>query len=169
MGLGLWMVILVGTVFLAPTTSARRRDRTAPHDHRGKLAPYPAGPFPALRLTASDEATLQSGHPVTKQSVPSGSGKDDDKPGTVLCIQDVQAPLAAVWHQILGMDDYSKKVSKVTECRNYFVSKLNASGQVRIKTKQVLGVLPGYSVRSRRCCLLAAACYCVCCVWVRGG
>jgi hypothetical protein len=122
--------------------NAKKKDRNLPHGHKGKLRPYKPGPF-AVKLTAADEATLRSGHPVTKQTVPA----DPNAPGTVLCIQDVEAPLSAVWSQILDMDQYNKKVSKVTECRNYFVSKLSG-GRVTIKTKQVLGVLPGYSVRS---------------------
>jgi hypothetical protein len=148
-------IVLILLLAIATTScNAKKKDRNLPHGHKGKLRPYKPGPF-AVKLTAADEATLRSGHPVTKQTVPA----DPSAPGTVLCIQDVEAPLSAVWSQILDMDQYHKKVSKVTECRNYFVSKLSG-GRVTIKTKQVLGVLPGYSVRksaSFSCSLLNVA------------
>jgi hypothetical protein len=40
-------------------------------------------------------------------------------------------------------------VNKVKECKNYAV-KDNGDGSVQVKTKMVLGVIPGYSVRSTR-------------------
>jgi hypothetical protein len=73
--------------------------------------------------------------------------KDDPTgSGGAICVQDVHAPLPAVWHQILDMNSYKSKVSKVNECKNYLVKK-RGDGTTQIKTKQVLGVLPGYAVR----------------------
>ena len=68
-----------------------------------------------------------------------------DSAGGVFCVQDIEAPKAAVWNQILGMDEYEKKVAKVLECKNYEVHR-NENGSITIKTRQKLGVLPGYSV-----------------------
>ena len=119
-----------------------KKDRNVPHGHRGKLNPYLPGPFVGLKLTAEDEKTLLSGASVMKQTIPAdGNGSG----GAAICVQDVQAPLPAVWHQILEMDQYPKKVNKVLQCQNYVVQ-TQPDGNIRIKTKQVLGVLPGYSV-----------------------
>jgi hypothetical protein len=125
---------------------ANKKNRNLPHGHKGKLRPYSPGPF-SVKLTAANEETLKSGYPVTTQAV----SADPNAPGTIVCIQDVEAPVSAIWKQILDMDQYHKKVSGVTESRNYFVSKLSG-GRMTIKTKQVLGVLPGYSVRRRILC-----------------
>jgi len=64
--------------------------------------------------------------------------------GRVICVQDVDAPGPAVWNQILGLDEYVGKVSKLKECKNYSVES-EGDGTMRIKTKMVIGVLPGYS------------------------
>lgn len=154
---GAILLLLVSLIVSTIPCCDAKKDRNVAHGHRGKLRPYSPGPF-AVKLTAADEATLRSGQPVTKQTVPD----DPNAPGTVLCIQDVEAPVSAVWKQILDMDQYNKKVSKVTECKNYFVSKLS-NGRVTIKTKQVLGVLPGYSVRQRKKIISLLGCnVCVC-------
>ena len=74
--------------------------------------------------------------------------KDEKDPlagGTAICIQDIDAPKAAVWNQILDLESYPKKVSKVVKSSNYHVSKKGHGGH-SIKTRMVLGVLPGYSV-----------------------
>ena len=78
-----------------------------------------------------------------KQTMPS---KDDpDAGGTAICVQDVAAPREAVWNQVLDLNSYKGKVPKVNECKNYVVHK-NKDGTRTIKTKMVLGVLPGYAV-----------------------
>ncbi len=129
-------------------------DRNAPHIHRGKLPPYTPGPFLGLTLTSDDEMTLERGEPVMKQTLPADSSSSG---GTAICVQDVQAPVIAVWAQILHMEEYPKKVNKVLKCENYHVAPThdtnnkNAAKKIRIKTKQVLGVLPGYSVRVWLC------------------
>ena len=117
-----------------------KKDRNVPHIHNGKIKRYQPGPFPNLQLTNADKKQLELGHSVMKQTEP---GKDGS--GSAICIQDVNAPIQAVWYQILDMDSYNKKVSKVNENKNYVVQK-NRDGTCVIKTKQVLGVLPGYSV-----------------------
>jgi hypothetical protein len=125
--------------------STARKDRNSPHPHRGTLRPYNPGPFENMKLSRQDESTLNKGESVTKQTMPSAD--DPEAGGGVLCIQDVDAPKAAVWNQILDLDSYEGKVSKVNKCKNYFVGK-NKDGSSTIKTKMVLGVMPGYSVRT---------------------
>ena len=140
-----------------------RIDRNAPHGHRGKLTPYTPGPFLGLTLTSDDEMTLERGDSVMKQTLPS-DGSSSSSGGTAICVQDVHAPVTAVWAQILHMEEYPQKVSKVLKCENYHVAPTHHDNntekkkKIRIKTKQVLGVLPGYSVSLCRCW----------CVYVRG-
>ena len=135
-------------------------DRNAPHGHRGKLSPYPPGPFVGLILTKDDEQTLERGDSVMKQTLPTDSHSAG---GAAICVQDVHAPITAVWAQILHMEEYPNKVNKVLKCENYQVQEEEEEDAIsatatptnkhvpkkilRIKTKQVLGVLPGYSVR----------------------
>ncbi len=116
-------------------------NRNAPHGHMGILSPYNPGPFDSV-LDKNDEKELEKGNPVMKQ-LPSDDG--DALSGKAICIQDVAAPKKAVWNQILDLDTYQGKVSKLKECKNYYV-KANSDGTIRIKTKMVIGVMPGYSV-----------------------
>jgi hypothetical protein len=123
----------------------KRTDRNQPHPHGALLKPYdPTSPFEGISLSRKDESLLLDGKPVTKQTMPD---KDDPEGGAggAICVQDVHAPPCAVWNQILDLNAYQKKVSKVNESRNYLVQKLG-HGIVNIKTKMVLGVLPGYAV-----------------------
>lgn len=131
----LFSLILV--LCLAVATS--RKDRDAPHGHTGKLSPYRPGPFD-IRLSQADEQKLKEGGAVMKQNM------DGKEAGGAICVQDVDAPVGAVWYQILDLNQYHQKVSKVNECTNYLKRK-QGDGSTRIKTKQVLGVLPGYAVR----------------------
>lgn len=117
-----------------------KKDRNSPHRNKGILKSYEPGPFD-LSLNSNDEKELAAGKPVMKQTMPS----EDDAGGGAICVQDIAAPKEAVWNQILRMDDYMGKVSKVKECKNYQVTK-HDDGTFTIKTKQVLGVMPGYSV-----------------------
>lgn len=119
--------------------SSARTDRNAPHPHRGVLTPYKPGPFTNIRLTAKDEAKLEQGEAVMKQTQGDAAG------GGAICVQDIHAPKAAVWNQILDLEHYKGKVPKVNHCSNYHVSKKPVNHQ-KIKTRMVLGVLPGYSV-----------------------
>jgi hypothetical protein len=119
-----------------------RKDRNQPHPFKGILKAYSPGPFDIV-LTASDEAKLESGNPVMKQTLPS---KDDPEAGGgAICVQDVMAPPDLVWNQILDLNAYKGKVPKVLTSQNYYTGR-NDDGSERIKTKMVLGVLPGYSV-----------------------
>jgi len=116
-----------------------KKDRNSPHRNTGLLKSYEPGPFD-LTLNPDDEKMLAAGKPVMKQTMPS----DDDAGGGAICIQDIDAPKEAVWNQILRMNDYMGKVSKVKECKNYQVTQ-HDDGTFTIKTKQVLGVMPGYA------------------------
>ena len=70
----------------------------------------------------------------------------DENGGKAICIQDVAAPKKAVWNQILDLNSYKGKVSKLKECKNYHFNVNRLAGTVNIKTKMVIGVMPGYSV-----------------------
>ncbi len=72
----------------------------------------------------------------------------DELAGKAICIQDVAAPKKAVWNQILDLNSYKGKVSGLKECKNYLFKVNSREGTVKIKTKMVIGVMPGYSVRS---------------------
>ena len=110
-----------------------------PHAHQGVLNSYEPGPFSSLDLTSGDEKELEAGKPVMKQQ------QGADLAGTAICVQDVEAPKAAVWSQILDLDAYKGKVPKVNECKNYEVQQ-NSDGTTTMKTKMVVGVIPGYAV-----------------------
>jgi hypothetical protein len=117
-----------------------KTDRNAAHPHPNVLKGYNPGPFD-IKLSRKDEDVLASGHPVMKQT----PAKDPTGGGGAICVQDVEAPSSAVWNQILDTDAYKGKVPKVLTSKNYSVNK-NRQG-VEFKTKMILGVLPGYSVR----------------------
>lgn len=122
---------------------AKKQNHNVPHEHTGKLPPYSAGPFDVLKLGSKDEETLSKDKAVMKQ-IPGEGGKGNEG-GRAICIQDVNAPKSAVWNQILDLDHYVGKVNKLKECKNYYVTK-NSDGTSTIKTKMVVGVIPGYSV-----------------------
>jgi hypothetical protein len=103
------------------------------------LTPYEAGPFQSLDLNKVDEKELESGKAVMKQQ------QGSDLAGGAICVQDVDAPKASVWSQILDLDAYKGKVPKVNECKNYVV-KQNQDGTTTLKTKMVVGIIPGYAV-----------------------
>ncbi|GKY91214.1 hypothetical protein MPSEU_000094100 [Mayamaea pseudoterrestris] len=120
--------------------SQARKNHDVPHPHRGVLKQYEPGPFGNIKLTKKDEDNLASGNPIMIQS---DAGKDDVGGGAI-CVQDVLAPKSAVWNQILDLNSYKSKVPKLNECKNYYQAKTD-DGSVCIKTKMVLGVMPGYS------------------------
>ncbi|KAL3905276.1 MAG: hypothetical protein SGILL_009743, partial [Bacillariaceae sp.] len=120
-----------------------RKNRDLPHSHQGVLNSYEPGPFTSLDLDTGDEKELESGKPVMKQVQGTGS----ELAGGAICVQDVDAPKAAVWSQILDMDVYKGKVPKVNECKNYVVNQ-NDDGTTTMKTKMVVGVVPGYAYTS---------------------
>lgn len=133
------IAILLASDFATQVEAKINRD--APHGHQGKMKPYLPGAF-NMKLGSSDEATLLKGNPVMKQ--PPADDPTDKNGGKAICIQDIKAPKAAVWNQILDLDAYKGKVGKLKECKNYFVQK-NNDGSIKIKTKMVIGVMPGYS------------------------
>eukprot|EP00591_Stephanopyxis_turris_P002595 CAMPEP_0195518150 /NCGR_PEP_ID=MMETSP0794_2-20130614/12377_1 /TAXON_ID=515487 /ORGANISM="Stephanopyxis turris, Strain CCMP 815" /LENGTH=250 /DNA_ID=CAMNT_0040647069 /DNA_START=102 /DNA_END=854 /DNA_ORIENTATION=+ len=131
---------LFAALLCTPTSlCSAKRDRSLGHPHRGSLTPYTPGPF-SLSLEKADEKELASGKSVMKQ-IPDESGAGLG--GKAICVQDIGAPKSAVWNQILDMNSYVGKVGKLKECRNYF-SKKNEDGSSTIKTKMVIGVIPGY-------------------------
>jgi len=121
--------------------SAAKKSRNVPHGHHGVLPAHQPGPF-GVKLSSSDLASLDKGNAVMKQTMP----KEGEDSGTSLCVQDVEAPAGAVWNQILSLDEYKGKVPKVNACQNYQVSK-NGDNTYTVKTKMVIGVMPGYAVR----------------------
>jgi hypothetical protein len=127
---------------LASGSEGKKLNRNAPHDHKGTLSPYKPGPFDVLKLGSKDEKILAGNKPVMKQIPGDGGGSEG---GRAICIQDIDAPKTAVWNQILDLDHYVGKVNKVKICKNYMVKK-NKDGTSTIKTKMVIGVMPGYSV-----------------------
>jgi len=132
-------LVIVAVWSLASTCA--KKDHNLPHPHQGLLKPYVPGPFESLKLDSGDEKILDSGKPVMKQT------KGDDLAGGAICVQDVEAPKEAVWSQILDLDVYKGKVPKVNESKNYKVQQ-NKDGTCTIKTKMVVGVIPGYAVSS---------------------
>jgi hypothetical protein len=137
-------VLSIATVLVALLSCQSclcRKDYDVPHAHQGVLSPYEAGPFHSLDLNKGDEKELESGKPVMKQQ------QGSDLAGGAICVQDVDAPKAAVWSQILDLDAYKGKVPKVNECKNYAVQQ-NEDGTTTLKTKMVVGVIPGYAVSS---------------------
>lgn len=136
------LALLFAALFLCRTASSKK-NRNQPHPHPGILPSKIPGPFTDVELSAKDEAMLEKGQPVVQQTMPP---KDNpDAGGSAVCIQDIAAPREAVWNQILGLEAYKGKVPKVQQCENYFEGK-NEDGSHCVKTKMVIGVLPGYSV-----------------------
>ena len=54
-----------------------------------------------------------------------------------MLFQSVQAPITAVWSQILHMEEYPKKVNKVLKCENYYIQT-----EVQEQVKNVVSQLP---------------------------
>ena len=140
---------------LASGSEGKKLNRNAPHDHKGTLSPYKPGPFDVLKLGSKDEKILAGNKPVMKQIPGDGGGSEG---GRAICIQDIDAPKTAVWNQILDLDHYVGKVNKVKICKNYMVKK-NKDGTSTIKTKMVIGVMPGYSVSLLKFALIDPFCH----------
>jgi hypothetical protein len=138
--------ICLCSLILIASQSLAKKNRDLPHHHSGVLNPYEAGPFD-LGLESDDLAILNSGKALMKQPPP----KEGELGGGAICVQDIEAPKEAVMAQILDMESYKGKVPKVNECSNYFV-KDHEDGTHTIKTKMVVGVLPGYSVSLNYVC-----------------
>eukprot|EP00527_Entomoneis_sp_CCMP2396_P006075 CAMPEP_0198141746 /NCGR_PEP_ID=MMETSP1443-20131203/4688_1 /TAXON_ID=186043 /ORGANISM="Entomoneis sp., Strain CCMP2396" /LENGTH=289 /DNA_ID=CAMNT_0043804575 /DNA_START=87 /DNA_END=953 /DNA_ORIENTATION=+ len=141
------LLLVVALTSVAFVTA--KKDRNQPHAHKGILKPYTPGSF-GVALSKKEEKDLAEGKSVMKQSLPTASSDGSDAPpsGGVLCVQDVDAPVEAVWYQILNLNDYTAKVAKLRSSKNY-VEKQNAKDKtVNIKTKMVLSAFPGYSFES---------------------
>jgi hypothetical protein len=138
--------VLLLAVLLVVLVQAKK-DYNKPHSHGPILPPYSPGPFEKLSLNKSDEKKLAEGKSVMKQTMPDPN--EENPAGGAICVQDILAPREAVWSQILDLDSYTKKVSKVTESKNYKVEHCK-DGSWNIKTKMVMSVMPGYKVRTRQ-------------------
>mmetsp|Transcript_22268 Transcript_22268/g.32532 ORF Transcript_22268/g.32532 Transcript_22268/m.32532 type:complete len:246 (-) Transcript_22268:88-825(-) len=137
----LFASLLLAFLSYHAATVEAKINRNADHGHNGKLKPYSPGPF-HMKLGKKDEVDLEKGNPVMKQ-LPADDPADK-LGGKAICVQDVKAPKNAVWNQILDLDKYKGKVAKLKECKNYTVKK-NFDGSINIKTKMVIGVMPGYA------------------------
>ena len=137
-------LLLVAVLAAVWSTTEAKKDYNKPHGHGPILTPYEPGPFKSLSLNKSDEKKLAEGKSVMKQSMPDPT--EENPAGGAICVQDIMAPRDAVWSQILDLDNYKKKVAKVLESKNYKVGK-EKDGTFNIKTKMVMGVMPGYKVR----------------------
>lgn len=136
-----FLVCLFSLAVFSCQSSSAKKNWDLPHPHKGILTPYEAGPFD-LELEGDDLENLKAGKSVMKQAP---AAKDGEMAGGAICVQDIDAPKEAVWAQILDLDSYKGKVPKVNQCENYAVKK-NEDGTFNIKTKMVVGVVPGYSV-----------------------
>mmetsp|Transcript_24846 Transcript_24846/g.28312 ORF Transcript_24846/g.28312 Transcript_24846/m.28312 type:complete len:277 (+) Transcript_24846:45-875(+) len=138
------IALLLAILFTLPhVLEAKKKDRNVPHGHFGILPRYKSGPFD-LMLKDSDEEELTGGKAVMKQRQDVASDGVKGGSGGAICVQDIEAPKQAVWNQILRLDEYAKKVPKVIESKNYEVKQDDRSC-FTLKTKQRLGILPGYS------------------------
>jgi len=132
-------LLLLLLLFLFPDQT--RSKRPSSHPHQGLLSPYTPDSFESSPpLTPSDEKALAKGLNVMKQlpAIDGGAG------GRAICVQDINAPTTHIWNQILDLNNYVGKVPKLKKCENYEVND-NDDGTKTIKTRMVVGVLPGYS------------------------
>lgn len=92
-----------------------------------------------MKQTLPSKADLEAAKARGGEAPPSGGA---------LCVQDVEAPVEAVWYQILNLDDYPSKVSKLKSSKNYEESYDKKLNVYNIKTRMVLSAFPGYSFES---------------------
>lgn len=105
---------LLSTLFalaLLAAGSAGAADRSEPHPHKGVLKPY-AATFEPLLITAAEQATLDKGAPVFKET----EGKIG---GRGVAIFMVQASPATVWSTIKSFEKYPKWVDNVDKLEVY--------------------------------------------------
>jgi hypothetical protein len=132
-----------GSSFLSSSSSAKKTwTGGASHPHRGVLAPYKSGPFTSFSIGKNEEKALSQGSLVVKQEEKSGGAQG----GRAIAIQDMCASPESVWSQILDFNSYVGKVPKIKECKNYLDEVSRDKKSRRIKTKMVVGVLPGYKL-----------------------
>lgn len=140
---GTRFVLWIPLIFLYPVVLQSRSWGHTSYSQRERLKPFQPGPFDVIDINADDEAGLSIGQPVLKQTPSDDTSKSG---GRAICVQDVDAPKDAVWNQILDLNQYVGKVPKLKECKNYWVGR-KPDGTIQVKTKMVIGVLPGYKYK----------------------
>ncbi|MDP2339623.1 MAG: SRPBCC family protein [Deltaproteobacteria bacterium] len=95
-------------VAAAPVLAA---DPTVPHEHKGKLKPYPRPPKP-LVLADTEKAVLLTGKPVMRQTEGEGGGRG-------LAVFVVNAPPDLAWSTIQDFKSYPKWIPEVKICDVY--------------------------------------------------
>ena len=86
-------------------------DRNVPHEHQGKLKPYPRPPMP-LALTAAEQTVVLSGTSMMRQFQGEGGGRG-------LAVFLVRAPPDTTWSVIQDFKSYPKWISAVKQCDIY--------------------------------------------------
>lgn len=86
-------------------------DASVPHEHKGKLKPYPRPPKP-LVLTDAEKTVLQTGKPVMRQTEGEGGGRG-------LAVFFVNAPPDLTWWTIQDFKSYPKWIPEVKRCDIY--------------------------------------------------
>lgn len=107
LALGL-LTCLVTCLASAPVLAA---DASKPHPHKGVLKPYPRPP-PPLKLTAAEQATIDSGKPVMRQAEADAGGR-----GTAIFA--VKATPDITWATINEFSSYPKWIKEVKKCAPY--------------------------------------------------
>ena len=110
----LWIVVILALVCCQ--TCSGKKNRDAPHIHRGVLSSYEPGPLDSIKLDSKDEKVLNSGKPIMKQT----QGEGEEIGGTSICVQDVDAPKVRA-DRILDLKRSARTVHfEVFEC--YFAN-----------------------------------------------
>jgi ribosome-associated toxin RatA of RatAB toxin-antitoxin module len=86
-------------------------DATKPHEHQGKLKPYPRPP-PPLKLSDKERARLDEGKPVMRQTEGEAGGRG-------MAIFRVNANPDVVWATINDFASYPKWIDEVKKCDVY--------------------------------------------------
>src|SRR5690349_8394867 len=86
-------------------------DATKPHEHTGKLKPYPRPP-PPLKLTDAEKKTIDGGSAVMRQT-------EGDAGGRGFAIFRVNASPDIVWATINDFSSYPKWIDEVKKCQTY--------------------------------------------------
>jgi hypothetical protein len=99
------------SIVLAVAMLATAADPSKPHEHHGKLKPYPRPP-PALKLSDAERATLDSGKAVMRQTEGEGGGRG-------MAIFKVNANPDIAWATIQDFPSYPKWIDEVKKCEIY--------------------------------------------------
>ena len=98
------------TVVALLATVAFAGDPSTPHPHR--LLPAITKKPAALKLTASEKATVERNEPIVR------SQRNDDG-GSGQAVQYINAPADVVWNVILDYPKYPARVDSVVSCQVY--------------------------------------------------